>query len=599
MNKKVDFSPNAQPLSPELLETVKGYDSKELYWLSGYCSGLADARQGGQFTSITIPNEVESTAVALKTVVLYASQTGNAQSIAEQLHQNLVQKGLSANLSSLADFKNNKLKEQQIIVMVASTHGEGEPPDDAIDFHEFIRGKRAPKLEGVRHAVLSLGDSSYEFFCQTGKDFDEAFAKLGSTVLVDRVDCDLDYEEPSANWITQVVEQIEGLSAVSQSATNEVTSSPVSSSQQFTKENPFAATILDNQKITGKGSVKHINHIEISLEGSGIYYLPGDSLGVWAKNNQSVVAEILQLTELSGDETVSFKQSEKTLLQVLSENLEISLINKNFILEYAELSGAEALKDIAASEYAKYIANHQIVDVIKYSPMKLEAQQLVDLLKPIKPRLYSIASSLEANPEEVHLTVGLEASENSNGVRYGTASNFLINELQADDEVLVYVEANKHFKLPENDKPVIMIGPGTGVAPFRAFLQQRQEESATGENWLYFGNPNFNTDFLYQIELQSLLKDKVLTDLSVAFSRDQEEKVYVQDRLLENAESVWQWINDKQASIYVCGDMNRMAKDVHAALVKIISEQSGRTQEDAEAFLSQLRKDKRYQRDVY
>ncbi|MET1254383.1 assimilatory sulfite reductase (NADPH) flavoprotein subunit [Aliikangiella maris] len=610
MNQKVDFPQNAQHLSNELLEKVQGFDTKALYWLSGYCSGIADARHNTPQLSQTnqlLQAQLEASVaqpVALKTVVLYGSQTGNAQSIAENLHQALSQKGIDAELVSTADFKANKLKEQQVILVVASTHGEGEPPDDAIDFHEFIRSKRAPKLADVQHAVLSLGDSSYEFFCQTGKDFDQALTKLGSKALVERVDCDLDYAEPSQNWIKQVVEALEKLTTVNNTAnstavgqTGSATDNLVTS--QYTRDNPFTATILDNQKITGRDSVKHINHIEISLEDSGIVYEPGDSLGIWPKNNLQTVQEILATLKLSGEENVTVKSGEKTLLSALTENLEVSLLTKDFIREYAILAKSDELNKIAESEFSEYIKNHQVIDVVLAAPAQISAQQLVDLLKPIKPRLYSISSSLQANPEEVHITVGLEESENEQGTRFGTASYYLLESLAADDEVLVYIDKNKNFKLPVADKPVIMIGPGTGIAPFRAFLQERQETEANGANWLFFGNPNFNTDFLYQVELQAYLKDGLLNQLSVAFSRDQAEKIYVQDRLLESAAQVWQWINEQGAYLYVCGDMNRMAKDVNNALIQIIQSEGGLNQEDAEAYLSQLRKDKRYQRDVY
>ncbi len=591
------------PLSSELLESVQQFDSKSLYWLSGYCSGLADAK-GSNVSSalatgqapVTVSQSLDQ--VALKTVVLYASQSGNAEKLAAKLYEQLGQSGVKAELASVADFKAKTLKEQQVILLVASTHGEGEPPDDAIEFHEFVLGKRAPKLEGVKHAVLSLGDSSYEFFCQTGKDFDQALTKLGSTPLVERVDCDLDYEESAASWMDSVVNALKDLSGARgpvQAATNQ----EVVVASEWTKEKPFTATIIDNQKITGRGSVKHINHIEISLAGSGIQYQPGDALGVWAKNNADTVAEIIALSGVTGKESIKLKNSERSLRDALSENLEISLLNKELIKQYAEISNSEQLKDVVENRYADFVKNHQFVDLLKLAPVKLEAQELVDLLKPIKPRMYSIASSLEANPEEVHLTVALAESENENGKRLGTASQFLTETLQEDDEVLVFVEENRHFKLPAKEQPVIMIGPGTGIAPFRAFLQERDETDAEGENWLFFGNPNFNTDFLYQTELQEYLKTGILSKVELAFSRDQAEKIYVQDRLLENAAEIWQWLNEKGAYLYVCGDMNHMAKDVEAALLDIIQAQGGKNREQAEAYLKGLKKDKRYQRDVY
>ena len=611
MNDKVNFPQGAAPLNPELLERFRQYDSKSLYWLSGYCSGLADAKSGdisvGAATSQANPaNQITaSNQQALKTVVLYASQSGNAQKIAEDLHQRLVATTGEVELASVADFKPKSIKDQDVILLVASTHGEGEPPDDAIDFHEFILGKRAPKLENSRYAVLSLGDSSYEFFCQTGKDFDQAFAKLGAQPLLERVDCDLDFEEQAENWIAQLVEAVSGLQGNSGTQSGSVhggieSNESLNTEQStWTKENPFKATVLANLKITGRGSVKHINHIEISLEGSGITYQPGDSLGVWAKNDSALVEGVLAASQLNGDEIISFKGKSKPLKQALTENLEITLLNKDFIDQVSKLANSDLLNEVVESNYAEYIQNHQVVDVLEAAALSFDAQQLVDLLKPIKPRMYSIASSLEANPEEVHLTVGLVKNENETATRFGAASHFLIDSLEEDDEVLVFVEPNKHFKLPEASKPTIMIGPGTGVAPFRAFLQERQEVEASGANWLFFGNPNFNTDFLYQVEFQEFLKEGLLTELSVAFSRDQEEKVYVQDRLIENAEKVWQWIDNDDASVYVCGDMSRMAKDVEQALLNIIEQQGRKTPEQAKEYLKALKKNKRYQRDVY
>lgn len=596
MNKKVDFPQGTLPINGELIEQVKSFNTKELYWLSGYCSGLADAKQSS-FSAEGLPAAQTAAQVSLKTLVLYASQSGNAQKLAEQLHQTLGQKGVKSELASVAEFKTNQLKQQQLILMVASTHGEGEPPDDAIDFHEFVLGKRAPKLEGVHHAVLSLGDSSYEFFCQTGKDFDKAFSQLGSKVLVERVDCDLDYEQAAAEWIATVVDKAADLSNVN--VATESTSDGLSgSATRYSKESPFTATVLENQQITGRGSVKNIHHLEISLADSGISYQPGDSLGIWAKNDIQVVNEILSLSQLTGDEEIQLKETSKPLRQALLDNLEITLLNKEFITNYAELTDSDDVKN-ASENFADFIKNHQVVDVLKLAPTKLAAQQLADLLKPVKPRMYSIASSLEASPEEVHLTVGLQVAENNNGIRLGSASNYLINELKEDDEVLVFVEENRHFKLPAEDKAVLMIGPGTGIAPFRAFLQERAETGASGENWLFFGNPNFNTDFLYQVELQKYLKQKNLSRLDVAFSRDQQQKIYVQDRLLENAKDVWHWLNEKNASVYVCGDMSRMAKDVESALLEIIETQGNQSKQQAIDFLKQLKKDKRYQRDVY
>jgi len=604
-------APNLSSGAKDIIPTLNQLESNELYWLSGYCTALAFKGNSTQAVNsgpleLVQPSKLKQQ-VTLATAILYASQTGNSKKIAESLYQSIIDSGLNQNgikpeLASLQDFSNKKLKGYQLILIVASTHGEGEPPDDAIDFHEFVNGKRAPKLEGVKHAILSLGDSSYEFFCQTGKDFDQALIKQGSQALVERVDCDLDYEEQAHAWINNVVEKLASLSG-SEELITKTTNNSAQIESSFTKTNPLTAKILTNQKITGRGSVKSINHIEISLEDSGLTYQPGDSIGIWAKNNAKVVSEILELTGLTGNEDVEFKSEAKSLEIVLLENLELSLINKGFVETYAKLTKSKQVQRLLNKGYSDYIKNHQIVDIIKLSPIKLEAQQLVDLLKAIKPRMYSISSSLLANPDEVHITVALVESiaitEAENTVRYGTASHYLIETLDEDDEVFVFVEENRHFKLPEDNKPLIMIGPGTGVAPFRSFLQEREETEAQGKNWLFFGNPNFNTDFLYQTELLAFQKSGLLTNLTVAFSRDQKQKIYVQDKLLENASQIWQWLNDEQASIYLCGDMSRMAKDVHAALIQIISNQAHLSIDEAESYLKTLKKENRYQRDVY
>ncbi|MCW8876986.1 MAG: flavodoxin domain-containing protein, partial [Kangiellaceae bacterium] len=322
MNDKVNFPANALPLDADMLGRVQQFDSKALYWLSGYCSGLADAKghATGEVASSDslqqlVGGSTNSSSIELKTVVLYASQSGNAEKVAQLLYSKLSGAGVDAQLASVADFKTKELKQQQVILMVASTHGEGEPPDDAIDFHEFVLGKRAPKLDGVKYAVLSLGDSSYEFFCQTGKDFDQAFSKLGAEALLERVDCDLDYEEQAESWSNNLVEKISDLKGADGSTSNAKSTAPLVQSQTWSKEKPFAATILANQKITGQGSVKHINHIEISLEGSGIQYLPGDSLGVWAKNDREVVSRILDVAGLSGEEPITFKNESRSIKQ--------------------------------------------------------------------------------------------------------------------------------------------------------------------------------------------------------------------------------------------------------------------------------------------
>ena len=519
----------------------------------------------------------------------------NAQEIAESLQQSLESKGYKTNLESTLDIKLARLKDYALIVVIASTHGEGEPPDDAIDFYEAVLSKKAPSLNGVKHAVLGLGDSSYEFFCQTAKDFDSALLKLGSVPLIERLDCDVDYQQEALNWTTQLVGAIADIQPPTLT-----TAALVENIIQFpySKEKPFAATLSIIQKLTAPGSIKDTYHLEIDLASSGLSYGPGDALGIWADNDKALVKEILAELNIESQARVRFKDEEFSIEELLRKKLEITLLNKGLIEALATLGGSQKLLEITETYYSDYIRNHQLIDVLKLANVTLEAQQLVAMLKPLKPRLYSISSSIDENPEEVHITLNHLQDENEDGIRYGLASHFLTRQLEEGDKVNVYVDRNKNFKLPSSDKAIIMVGPGTGIAPFRSFLQQREAEQAKGRNWLFFGNPNFNTDFLYQTELQKHLKSGLLTQIDVAFSRDQEQKIYVQDRLRENAAQVWQWL-EQGAFFYVCGDMSRMAKEVELALLQIIEQQGNNTQSQAKEYLKQLKKQARYQRDVY
>ncbi|MBT6692470.1 MAG: assimilatory sulfite reductase (NADPH) flavoprotein subunit [Porticoccaceae bacterium] len=580
----------------ELLQKVSNLGPSELLLLAGYCAGLAETAPAQLNAVGTLGTAHESSEdSSLKCLILYASQTGNAQEIAESLQQSLESSGYNTVLESTLDIKLARLKDYALIVVIASTHGEGEPPDDAIDFYEAVVSKKAPSLNGVKHAVLGLGDSSYEFFCQTAKDFESALSGLGSEPLIERLDCDVDYQQETLNWITQLVGAIAELQPP-------VSSAPVLAENiiqfPYSKEKPFSATISIIQKLTAPDSIKDTYHLEIDLAGSGLSYRPGDALGVWADNDKDLVAEILSRLSIDPQTSVSFKGEGHSIEDLLHHKLEITLLNKGLIRELSSLSGSQKLLDIADTGYSEYIRNHQLIDALKLANVTLQAQQLVQMLKPLKPRLYSISSSIDENPEEVHITLNHLEDENEDGTRYGQASHFLTRQLSEGDIVNVYVDHNKNFKLPSSDKAIIMVGPGTGIAPFRSFLQQREAEQAKGRNWLFFGNPNFNTDFLYQTELQKHLKSGLLTKIDIAFSRDQEQKIYVQDRLRQNAEQVWQWL-EQGAYFYVCGDMSRMAKEVELVLLQIIEKQGNNTQAQAKDYLKQLKKQSRYQRDVY
>ncbi|MFV8430566.1 assimilatory sulfite reductase (NADPH) flavoprotein subunit [Vibrio owensii] len=600
--------PIASPLNDQqfnsLQQTVSELSSQQLAWVSGYFWGLAQ-NQPSAAAATPIAQAAASVAAkpAGKLSIIFASQTGNAKGVAEALEQEAKAEGIAVELFDASDYKGKNLAKETHVIIVASTNGEGEAPDNAIELHEFLQSKKAPKLPNLQYAVIALGDSSYEFFCQTGKDFDTYLSKLGATAFIDRIDCDVDYEAPAAEWRKQALEQVK--EALSSGNEAEVVQLPVGQAapghSAYNKQNPYTATLLTSQKITGRDSGKDVRHVEIDLEESGLTYQAGDALGVWFDNSSELANAILAKTGLSGVESVEVDGESLSIHSALVSKYEITASNPQLVTKFAELSGSKKLQKLVEDKdkLREYAASTQVVDVLAEKKTKLSAEELVGLLRRLTPRLYSIASSQTEVDEEVHLTVGLVEYDKGDEKRYGGASGFLAQRLEEGGEVKVFVEHNNNFKLPQDDNtPIIMVGPGTGIAPFRSFIQERDNRDAEGKNWLFFGDRTFTQDFLYQVEWQKYLKSGLLTRLDVAFSRDQAEKVYVQHRILENAEQVWQWIQDG-AYIYVCGDATRMAKDVHDALVFVAEQQGKLSREEAEAFINDLRKAKRYQRDVY
>ncbi|HHF3095439.1 TPA: assimilatory sulfite reductase (NADPH) flavoprotein subunit [Vibrio diabolicus] len=599
--------PIASPLNDQqissLQQTVSELSSQQLAWVSGYFWGLAQNQPNTAVTPIAQATAAVSAKPAGKLSIIFASQTGNAKGVAEALEQEAKAEGIAVELFDASDYKGKNLAKETHVIIVASTNGEGEAPDNAIELHEFLQSKKAPKLSNLQYGVIALGDSSYEFFCQTGKDFDAYLSKLGATPFIDRLDCDVDYEAPAAEWRKNALGKVKD--TLSSGTEADVVQLPVGQAatahSPYNKQNPYTATLLTSQKITGRDSGKDVRHIEIDLEGSGLTYQPGDALGVWFENSSELANAILGKVGLSGVETVDVDGESLSIHSALVSKYEITTSNPQLITKFAELSDSKKLQKLVEDKdkLREYSANTQIVDVLAEKKTKLTADELISLLRRLTPRLYSIASSQEEVDEEVHLTVALVEYEQDDEKRYGGASSFLAQRLEEGDEVKVFVEHNNNFKLPEDDStPIIMVGPGTGIAPFRSFIQERENRDAEGKNWLFFGDRTFTQDFLYQVEWQKYLKSGVLSRLDVAFSRDQVEKVYVQHRILENAAQVWQWIQEG-AYIYVCGDATRMAKDVHDALV-IVAEQEGKMpRDDAEQFINDLRKAKRYQRDVY
>lgn len=590
------------PLPPELAAQIAALNPLQLAWLSGYCWSQA----GGQAVQpgIGAPAAAAPAPAAkpLRVAVISASQTGNARKVAAELQQRLAAAGVNAVHAAAADYKPKNIAGEQLVLFVTSTQGEGEPPEEALSLYKLLSGKKAPKLSGLKFAVLGLGDSSYPMFCGAGKSFDELLAKLGGERLLERQDCDLEYQAEAAAWLDKIVPLVGSLAAAPAAATGTGNASgspaPAAPASAYNKANPFPATLLVRQKITGRDSEKDVRHIEIDLSGSGLQYRAGDALGVWFENDPAVVDEILAAVSLKGDEPVNAGGQGKTVREALLHDWEIGLNTPQFVQGYAEISGNPELKQ-AAADASAYAAANPIAGIVSQYPAALTAEQLAGLLRPLAPRLYSISSAPEEVGEEVHLTVGVLRYEHNGISRTGAASGFLGERLEEEGSVRVFVEENPRFRLPENpDTPVIMIGAGTGVAPFRAFMQQRAANGDSGKNWLIFGNQHFTQDFLYQTEWQGWAKDGLLNKYDFAWSRDQEEKIYVQHKIREEAAELWQWLQ-QGAHIYVCGDASRMAKDVEQALLDTIAEQGGLSADDADEYLDNLRQEGRYQRDVY
>ncbi|MGB0834293.1 MAG: assimilatory sulfite reductase (NADPH) flavoprotein subunit [Psychrobium sp.] len=584
----------SSPLSKQQIDSLQqlttSMSAVELSWVSGYLAGIS---QGGAIAPV-------ADTPAGKLTVMYGSQTGNSKGVAGEVAEQAKAMGINVELVSMGHYKAKQLKNESHLLIVVSTNGEGEPPDDAIQLHEFLASKRAPKLDGLKYSVLGLGDSSYEFFCQTAIDFDERLAALGAQSVLERKDCDVDYEDDAASWATGALSIVqETLTAAAPAA---FASAPAfgGGESQYTKKNPYKATLLANPKITARSANKDVRHIEISLEESGITYQPGDALGVWFDNDPKLVSELLTLLNIDAAATIDIGGETLSIEQALIENYELTQLHPGFISAYGEAANISELVKLSEDKDATraYIAQRQVIDIVRDYPAAISAEQFVAALRKLTPRLYSIASAMSEVEEEVHLTVAVVEYDAHGHAHQGAASSFLAHRLQEDSQVRVFVEHNDNFRLPAQDKPAIMIGPGTGIAPFRAFLQERDNTEASGENWLFFGNQHFTDDFLYQVELQDFKERGVLNRIDLAFSRDQEEKVYVQHRIVEQGKDIFQWL-ENGASLYICGDANYMAKDVHQALVDVISEHGNKTTEEANEYLINLRDSKRYQKDVY
>ena len=611
------LSPFSEDKLALLARLTEGLDTDSLYWLSGYVAGVAASSRHVPLSAtvaanlaVPLPASVAPAAeaqVSTRLTIVYGSQTGNAKRQAEALAREAEGAGLNVRLVRADAYATRELANERLLYVVISTQGDGDPPDDARGFVEFLAGKRAPKLPQLKFAVLGLGDSSYPQFCAIGTKIDARLAELGATRLFARGEADLDIASVAAPWSKQALEQARELLKSDSPAPRAATVTPLRSAvhvhaSAWTREKPFTAPLLANQRISARSGSKDIRHVELSLESSGLSYHPGDALGVVATNPPSLVDALLALLKFDGERAVSLQGESHSLREWLLRKREITTLSKPFLVEHAKRASSEALDRALVPEgrdvLRELLGDYQLIDVLRAFPADWSADEFVAALRPLAPRMYSIASSQKAVGDEVHLTVAVLDYEKFGTRHVGAASQFLAT-LPEDAGVPVFIEENDRFRLPaDTSRDVIMIGPGTGVAPFRGFIQERAETSASGRNWLFFGNPHFRTDFLYQVEWQKALKDGTLHKLDLAFSRDQSEKVYVQHSLRRRGKELYDWIANG-AHVYVCGDATRMAADVDAALRDIVIEHGGRSDEDARDFLNQLAAERRYARDVY
>jgi sulfite reductase (NADPH) flavoprotein alpha-component len=584
-----EHAPFSKDQRQALDSLLAGFDPIQRGWLSGFLAGSAGAPAAA------------AVAVSVgKLLVLYGTESGNSEELADRTVKAAKKRGFQAAMKNMSDIAPADLAKATNLLVIVSTWGDGDAPETAVSFHkEFMTADHA--LGGVKFSVCGLGDTSYEKFCQIAKEFDARLEALGATRVADRQDCDVDYEESYVTWLEKTLGAF--TPAVAAAPVSFVT--PVTTAVEYGKKNPFPSETLEKVLLNGEGTSKETLHLEFSLAGSGLSYEPGDALAVVPVNAPDVVKAVIQAARLTGNEDIEVKGvGSKLLADALREDYDITALSRAVLTKLAAAADSATLRELLAEDakerLKEFNQGREIVDaLLAFAPNGLTAQALAGIFRKLPPRLYSIASSPLAHENEVHLTVAAVRYETHGRQRKGVCSTFLADLVKPGEPVLVFVQPNKNFRLPaDGATPIIMVGPGTGVAPFRAFVEHRAALGCTGGNWLFFGDQHYIYDFLYQLEWQDHLKEGGLTRLDLAFSRDQPEKIYVQDRMIEQAAELYKWL-EQGAYFYVCGDAERMAHDVHEALISVVEFQGGVSREAAEAYVENLKKTKRYQRDVY
>lgn len=558
----------------ELLQTlIKDATSQELIWINGFVSGLLASENRGATTAIADNNS------ALKITILYGSETGNAKSLATRLAASAKKQGIKTKLESAEQYKTASLAKEENLFIVISTQGDGEPPAGAKKFYDFLHNN-APSLSNVKYAVLALGDSSYPMFCKAGEDVDTQLEKLGAQRFASLVKCDTDYETPATQWFEAALKNL-----TSNHKNNAAVATALPAPAKHTKK-IYKGTVSSIINLNDKDSDKETYHIEIDVE--DIVYQPGDSIGILPLNSNESVNEIIGLLNAKADDTVSYKDEETTLFDVLHARLNIAYLPERTVRKYAALTNQQ-IPDTKIS----------LNDLLKIYPLSdnVSVEDVIKILEPLTPRLYSISSSPSAHNDSVHITVSRHRFRLNDSEKHGLCSNYL-SGFDVDQELEFYVHPNNSFRLPEDDRDVIMIGPGTGIAPFRSFLFERDAAGTGARNWLFFGDQHFTSDFLYQTEIQSFLETGVLTKFNGAFSRDQKEKIYVQHKMQQNGKELVEWI-DNGAIIYICGAKEPMSYDVEKALLEIIAKEKNIDETQAANYFEQLKESGRLVKDVY
>jgi sulfite reductase (NADPH) flavoprotein alpha-component len=574
------FIPDNAPFTPE-----------QRAWLNGFLAGM--------FSRTPATHSGPAPQALKPLTILFGSQTGTAESLAKKAAKEAGKRGFAATVLDMAQTSADKLASEKNLLVITSTYGDGEPPDNAKSLWTALGKADAPRLAGLRFSVCGLGDTNYAQFCKCGKDFDSYFERLGGTRAFTRVDCDLDYDAAFNTWLEGALGALN--SDTTPATAPSITISAASSADAhgsesgFSRKNPFFAPLITSRKLNGEGSAKEVRHVEFALENSNLVYEAGDALGVYPHNCPEHVAELLALLGCDGEEAVPGADGQTTSLRhALTSVYDLGKPT-------AELVGAFSSRGVSGANTAVAVVPLHVIDLLAAFPgVKLAPAELVSLLKKIQPRLYSISSSPKAHPGQVHLTVGAVRYEANGRARKGLCSTYLADRaVPGETRVGIFVHSNKAFRPPaDHNAPMIMVGPGTGIAPFRAFLEERRANGAKGKNWLFFGDQRAATDFLYRDELEAMRKEGTLSRLDTAFSRDQAEKIYVQNRMLENAAELYAWL-ESGAHFYVCGDASRMAKDVDHALHQVIQKAGNKTAEQAAAYVDHLKATKRYARDVY